>query len=58
VLIRIYSYFGFIGSILVVHDKMKVAKILSYAMDKPQMGTALPALMAFKRDSPQLLVTY
>jgi len=37
---------------------MKVAKILSYAMDKPQMGTALPALMAFKRDSTRLLVPY
>lgn len=37
---------------------MKIAKILSYAMNQTQMGTALPALMAFKRDSTRPPVSY
>ena len=57
-LIGIYGNFSFIRSVLVVHNKVKVAKVFVYTMNKPQMGTALPALMAFKRDSTRLLVPY
>ena len=52
VLIGIYGYFSFIRSILVVHNKAKVPKIFTYAMDQPQMGTTLPALMALKSHAP------
>ncbi|MFA6224868.1 MAG: hypothetical protein WC620_01475 [Methanoregula sp.] len=37
---------------------MKVAEIFKYGMHKPQMGTALSALMALKRDGTRLLVPY
>jgi len=37
VLIGIYNHFSFIRSILVEDNKMKVAEIFMYAMDKPQV---------------------
>jgi hypothetical protein len=51
-LIVIDRYFGFFRSILVVQNKVKVAEIFMYTMDKPQMGTALPALVALKPHTP------
>lgn len=49
-LISINGHLGLFRSILVVYNKMKITEIFSYAVDEPQMRTALPALVALKRD--------
>jgi hypothetical protein len=51
-LILIDSNFSFIRCVLVMHNKMKIAEILTYAVYKSQMGTTLTALMAFKHHIP------
>jgi hypothetical protein len=58
VLIGINRYFGFFRSILVVNNKVKVPQVFTYAMDKPQMGTALPALVTLKPHTPNPDNTY
>jgi hypothetical protein len=52
VLIRIDGNFGFIRSILVEDNEMEIPEIFTNTMYKPQVGTALPALMALKSHAP------